>query len=108
MKSYLFLTFAIVFEVAGTLLLPVSQNFTKMLPTAVLFLSYAISFYLLTFAVQTIPIAVVYATWSGLGIFLIAIFGRIVFAQPLSWPTIFGLGLIVIGVSIVNVYSNAH
>jgi len=68
---YLFLTFAIFLEVTGTLLLPVSQNFTRLIPTIALCVSYGASFYFLTLALNALPIAVVYATWSGLGIFLI-------------------------------------
>ena len=68
-KSYLFLTLAILFEVAGTMLLPVSQNFTKLAPTIGLMFAYIVSFYFLTFALQSIPIGIVYATWAGLGVF---------------------------------------
>ena len=89
-KTYLFLVGAIFCEVAGTMLLPVSQNFTKLLPTVVLSILYLSAFYLLTFVVNKLPIAIVYATWSGLGIFTIAILG---------------LFLIVIGVILVNSYN---
>ena len=65
LKTYLFLFGAIFFEVAGTLLLPVSQNFTKIIPTTSLAIFYLSAFYLLTFVVNKLPIAVVYATWSG-------------------------------------------
>ena len=71
---YLFLTFAIFLEITGTLLLPVSQNFTRLIPTIALCVSYGASFYFLTLALNALPIAVVYATWSGLGIFLITFF----------------------------------
>ena len=67
-----------------------------------LFLS---AFYLLTFVVNILPIAIVYATWSGLGVFTIAILGYIFFKQSLSWPEILGLFLIVIGVILINVFS---
>ena len=76
-KTYLFLVGAIFFEVAGTMLLPVSQNFTKIIPTVALSIFYLSAFYLLTFVVNKLPIAVVYATWSGLGIYTIAILGYI-------------------------------
>ena len=73
-KTYIFLIGAIFCEVAGTMLLPVSQNFTKLIPTVALSIFYLCAFYLLTFVVNKLPIAIVYATWSGLGIFTIAIF----------------------------------
>tara|TARA_Y100000996_G_C22429577_1_gene605041 strand:- start:482 stop:814 length:333 start_codon:yes stop_codon:yes gene_type:complete len=105
-KTYLFLIGAIFCEVAGTMLLPVSQNFTKFVPTFSLTVFYLTAFYLLTFVVNKLPIAIVYATWSGLGIFTIAILGYIFFKQTLSWQAVLGLFLIVIGVVLVNVFSN--
>ena len=105
-KTYLFLFGAIIFEVTGTMLLPVTQNFTKLIPTSILAICYLCAFYLLTFVVNKLPIAIVYATWSGLGIFTIAILGYIFFKQSLSWQAILGLFLIVMGVILVNTYSS--
>ena len=104
-KTYSFLIIAIFCEVCGTMLLPVSNNFTKIIPTAALAVFYLTSFYLLTFVVDKLPIAIVYATWSGLGIFTIAILGYIFFKQSLSWQAILGLFLIVIGVVLVNSFT---
>ena len=104
-KTYLILIVAIFFEVGGTMLLPVSQNFTKIIPTTTLAVFYLLSFYLITFVVDKIPIAIVYATWSGLGVFTVAILGYIFFKQSLSWQGVLGLFLIVIGVVLVNNFS---
>ena len=104
-KTYIFLFGAIFCEVAGTMLLPVSKNFTKLIPTFSLAIFYLVAFYLLTFVVNKLPIAIVYATWSGLGIFTIAILGYIFFKQTLPWQAIVGLFLIVIGVILVNAYT---
>ena len=104
-KTYLFLIGAIFCEVAGTMLLPVTQNFTKFVPTTFLAIFYIIAFYLLTFVVNKLPIAIVYATWSGLGIFTISILGYIFFKQTLAWQAIVGLFLIVIGVVLVNSFT---
>ena len=104
-KIYIFLIGAIFCEVAGTMLLPVSQNFTKIVPTLALSVFYLTAFYLLTFVVNKLPIAIVYATWSGLGIFTIAILGYILFKQTLAWQAIMGLFLIVIGVILVNSFA---
>ena len=104
-KTYIFLIAAIFCEVAGTMLLPVSQNFTKIIPTIGLSIFYLTAFYLLTFVVNKLPIAIVYATWSGLGIFTIAILGYIFFKQTLAWQAIVGLFLIVIGVILVNIFT---
>ena len=104
-KTYIILTVAIFFEVGGTMLLPVSQNFTKIIPTTALAILYLASFYLITFVVDKIPIAIVYATWSGLGVFTVAILGYFLFKQSLSWQAVLGLFLIVIGVILVNSFT---
>ena len=106
--NYVYLFFAIMLEVTGTMLLPASQNFTKAVPTVSLGICYMASFYLLTFAIRTIPVPIVYATWSGLGIFTIAIASVLIFKQTLSLLVIFGLFLIVIGVVLVNLYGPVH
>ena len=87
------------------MLLPVSQNFTKAIPTVCLTIFYLTSFYLMTFVMDKLPIAIVYATWSGLGVFTIAILGYIFFKQTLAWQAIAGLFLIVIGVVLVNSFT---
>ena len=104
-KTYSFLLIAILCEVAGTMLLPVSQNFSKVIPTICLTIFYLISFYLMTFVMDKLPIAIVYATWSGLGVFTIAILGYFFFKQTLAWQAIAGLLLIVIGVILVNSFT---
>ena len=106
--NYVYLFFAVLLEVTGTMLLPASQNFTKAVPTVSLVICYMASIYLLTFAIRTIPVPIVYATWSGLGIFTIAIASTVIFKQTLSLPVIFGLFLIVIGVVLVNLYGPVH
>ena len=105
LKTYFFLIGAIFCEVAGTMLLPVTQNFTKFIPTTFLTIFYLCAFYLLTFVVNKLPIAIVYATWSGLGVFTIAILGYFFFKQTLAWQAIAGLFLIVIGVILVNSFT---
>ena len=104
-KTYAILLVAIFCEVAGTMLLPVSNNFTRVLPTICLALFYLTSFYLMTFVMDKIPIAIVYATWSGLGVFTIAILGYFFFKQTLAWQAIVGLFLIVLGVILVNSFA---
>ena len=108
MKSYIFLSLAIILEVFGTMMLPVSQNFTKIAPTVALVIAYVCSFYCLTFALKAIPIAVVYASWAGLGVFLIAILSKLLFDQSLSWQVILGLILIIVGVVLVNTFAGSH
>ena len=95
---------AIAFEVTGTMLLPATHNFTKVLPTTILLVSYALSFYFLALVSQKLPLSIVYASWAGIGVFSIAILSYFFYKQALNWQTIVGLFLIVAGVTIVNIY----
>jgi small multidrug resistance pump len=104
MNLYLVLIAAIAFEVFGTMLLPVSQNFTKILPSTVLLVSYGLSFYLLSFLSQKLSLALIYATWAGMGVFSIALFSYFFYKQTLNWQSIIGLFLIIVGVVLVNFY----
>ena len=99
---------AIAFEVLGTMLLPASQNFSKLLPTTILLISYGSSFYLLALLSQKLPLAIIYASWAGLGVFSVALLSAIIYKQTLNWQTISGLFLIVIGVTIVNIYRGQY
>ena len=104
MNSYFLLLGAIAFEVIGTLLLPASQGFNRLVPSALVVGSYGASFYLLSIVVQKLPLAVVYASWAGLGVFSVAILSAIFYQQTLNAPTVLGLFLIVAGVTLVNVF----
>ena len=104
MYLYLMLFSAIAFEVMGTMLLPASQNFTKALPTTILLVSYGVSFYFLALVSQKLPLSIVYASWAGIGVFSVAILSYFFYKQTLNWQTIIGLFLIVIGVTVVNLY----
>ena len=104
MSSYLLLFAAIVFEVLGTMMLPLTQNFTKALPITMLFIAYGLSFYFLAVVCQKLPLSVVYASWAGIGVFSVAILSYFFYKQALNWQTIVGLFLIVAGVTIVNIY----
>ena len=108
MNPYITLFLAIIFEVLGTVLLPVSQNFTKPLPTAILLLSYGISFYFLAIVSQKLPLSLVYASWSGIGVFTVALLSYIFYKEALNWQMISGLFLIVLGVTIVNIYKSVN
>ena len=104
--SYIYLSGAILCEVVGTMVLPLSENFSKPIPSLISIVAYVLAFYLLTFAMESIPIAVVYATWSGLGIFLISILGFTIYGQTLQWQSILGLLFIVFGVVLVNSFAS--
>jgi len=102
--SYVYLIGAILCEVTGTMLLPISKNFTRPLISISLVIAYVMAFYLLTFALKEIPLAIAYATWAGMGIFLITVLGYFFYSESLQWQTVLGLVLIAVGVAIVNVY----
>ena len=104
--SYIYLIGAILCEVTGTMLLPVSKNFTKPIISIILVLAYVMAFYLLTFALKEIPLAIAYATWAGMGVFLVTLLGYYFYSDSLQWQSLVGLLLIAIGVAIVNFYKN--
>ena len=106
--SYLYLIGAILCEVTGTMLLPVSKNFTRPIISIILVLAYVLAFYLLTFALKEIPLAIAYATWAGMGVFLISVLGYFFYSEPLQWQSVIGLILIAIGVAIVNIYKKTE
>ncbi len=103
--AYLYLAGAIVFEILGTNLLKKTEGFTNLLYTAIVLISYGVAFYGLSIAVKTLPIGLVYATWSGAGIVLVALVSYILFKQPLDMAAIIGMSLIVVGVFLMNVVS---
>ena len=88
--NYIYLFVAVLLEVTGTMLLPVTANFTRIGPTIIMVICYVAAFWLLTFAIRAIPISIVYATWSGLGTFTIALLGALIFKQTLNWQAIVG------------------
>ena len=106
--SYLYLIGAILCEVTGTMLLPVSKNFTRPIISIILVLAYVLAFYLLTFALKEIPRAIAYATWAGMGVFLISVLGYFFYSESLQWQSMIGLLLIAIGVAMVNIYKKTE
>ena len=103
---YLTLFFAILAETVGTSALQASQQFTRPGPSILVVISYAAAFYLLSMTLKVMPVGVVYAIWSGLGIVLIALAGRVIFGQKLDIAALIGLGLIIAGVIVLHVFSN--
>ena len=104
---WVYLAFAILFETVGTTALKASQQFTRPLPSVLVVLAYGVSFFLLAKALLYIPVGVAYAIWSGLGIVFIALIGWFVFAQRLDGPALAGIGLIVAGIAVINLFSDA-
>lgn len=103
--AYVYLGIAIVSEVIATTALKASDGFTRWWPSVVTVVGYAVAFYCLALTLRLIPTGVAYAIWSGVGIVLISIVGWVAFKQSLDWPAIVGMGLIVAGVVVINVFS---
>ena len=104
---WLYLAVAIVFETIGTTALKASDGMTRLAPSLLVVLAYALSFWLLALVLRIITVGVAYAIWSGLGICLIAAIGWVVFGQRLDTPAILGLGMIIAGIVVINVFSDS-
>ena len=96
---------AVLFETIGTTALQASAQFTKLGPSIIVVVSYALAFYLLALTLKHMPVGVMYAIWSGSGIVLIAIIGWVVFQQALDWPAIVGMAMILGGIVIIQLFS---
>lgn len=107
MSPWFFLAIAIVAEVIGTSFLKSSDGFTRLWPSIAVLVSYVLAFYFLALTLRTIPVGIAYAVWAGAGIGLIALIGWAVFGQALDAVAILGIGLIVAGVVVLNVFSSS-
>ncbi|EKY3232889.1 QacE family quaternary ammonium compound efflux SMR transporter [Cronobacter malonaticus] len=105
--TWLLLSVAIVCEVIGTTFLKLSEGFTRLLPTLVTALCYVIAFWCLSVTMRTIPTGIIYAIWSGVGVVLIGVVGWIFLGQKLDLPAMLGMGLIIAGVLVINLFSHA-
>lgn len=106
-KPYILLIAAVAAEVIGTSALQASQQFTRFWPTVLVVLGYGAAFYFLGLTLRFLPVGIVYAVWSGLGIVLIALIGWAVFGQRLDAAAVLGIGLILAGVVVLHFFSNA-
>ena len=100
--AYMLLVLAIILEITGTSFVKDTVGFTKWVPTIICLGTICFSYYLMSHVVGFIPVGITYATWSGLGIAAITIIGVFKYNQIPNIPTIIGLGLIIVGVVIVN------
>lgn len=104
---WIYLAVAIVSEVIGTAALKAAQGFTRGVPTLLVVTGYGISFYFLSLVLRTIPLGVSYAIWSGVGIALVTLTGWFIYDQRLDLPTFLGIGLIIAGVIVINVFGQS-
>jgi len=105
MSPWLFLSIAIVSEVAATLALKASAEFTKLIPSIIVVLGYSSAFYFLSLTLRDIPVGIAYAVWCGAGVLLVALISLLLFDEPLSLTAILGMVLIVAGVALVQMSS---
>jgi small multidrug resistance pump len=107
LSAYAALFTAIVLEVIGTTLLQKSAQFTRLWPTLGMAVCYLGAFWFLSLTLRTVPVGLAYAIWSGLGIVLISLIGWRVFGQALDPPAMIGIGLIIAGVVVINLFSKS-
>ena len=105
MSGYVWLAIAIVAEVIGTSALRASEGFSRLWPSLVVLAGYGVAFYCLSLTLKSLPVGIAYAIWSGVGIVLITLVALVVYRQVPDVAAIAGLGLIVAGVVVLNLFS---
>ena len=103
--GYLYLLIAIIGEVVATTYLKSTNNFSEVMPTTYVVTGYGIAFYFMMLAMKTIPIAITYSIWAGIGISAITILGALKYKEVPDLMALIGLGLIIVGVIILVFYS---
>ena len=105
---HIYLMIAIASEVVGTTALKSAEGFTRLGPSVIVVAGYSSAFYFLSLSLERFSVGIAYAIWAGLGIVLIALLGFVVHGQKLDLPAIAGLGLIISGVAVINLWSNTQ
>ena len=105
---WLYLTLAILSEVAGTTCMKLSAGFTKSIPSALMWLFYGVCFYFLTLTLKKVDVSVAYAIWSGVGTALIATVGVLYFREPMSILKVVGIVAIIGVVVALNMSGGTH
>lgn len=106
--GWVFLSLAIVLELSGTVSMKLSEGFTRLTPSVLMFIFYGASFTFLNFALKSMEVSTVYAIWSGVGIVLIAIVGIFIFQEKLSLSAVLWIGVIVVGVIGLSISNRGH
>lgn len=105
--SWIYLSIAIGAEIIATSALKSAAGFTRLVPSLITVAGYSIAFYCLSLSLRTIPVGIAYAVWSGVGIVAISLIGILFFKQHLDMPALLGIGLIIAGVLVLNVFSKS-
>ncbi|WP_445630041.1 DMT family transporter [Nostoc sp. DSM 114167] len=100
--SWIYLILAILFEVSGTTCMKLSQGFTKIVPSVLIFVFYGLCFTFLTFALKKLEVSIAYSVWAGLGTILVALIGIIWFRESATFIKLVSIALIIIGVIGIN------
>jgi len=103
--AYVYLAIAIIAEVAATSALKASQEFTQLVPSIVVIVGYGLAFYFMALTLRTIPVGITYAIWSGIGIVLVAVVAAVLYKQVPDVPAMLGIGLIIAGVVVIQLFS---
>ena len=103
--AYIYLSIAIVAEVAATSALKASEEFTRLWPSLMVVTGYAIAFYCMTLTLRSLPVGITYAIWSGMGIVLVAFAAAVLYKQMPDLPAMLGMGLIIAGVVVIQLFS---
>ncbi|MBS9716114.1 DMT family transporter [Pseudohalocynthiibacter aestuariivivens] len=104
---YVYLILAVMAETIGTTALQASHQFSRLIPSIIVVVGYGISFYLLALTLKSMPVGIVYAIWSALGIVFIAAIGFLAFGQKLDFAAILGIGFILLGILVIHLFSNS-
>jgi small multidrug resistance pump len=104
-QAWVVLSAAILLEVAGTVCMRLSNSFSRLIPSLLIFAFYAAAFALNTFVTRALGVSVVYAVWSGVGTVLTALIGYLYFKEPATALKMLSVGMIVIGVTGLHVAS---
>ncbi len=105
MIAYLYLGVAITAEVIATSALRAAEGFTVLIPSVIAIVGYVVAFYFLSLTLKTMPVGVAYAIWSGVGIVVVSIVAFVLYKQVLDLPALLGMGLIMAGVLVINLFS---
>lgn len=106
--GYVYLGLAIVLELCGTMCMKLSDGFENKIFAAGTLISFGACFYFSALSMKTIPLNILYATWSGLGIVFAAVIAKIFFHETVSTPGLIGIVLIVVGVVLCNFFGENH
>ena len=105
--KWVYLVLAIVGELVGTSALKDAEGFTRLWPSLISIAGYVVAFYFLSLSLKDIPVGIAYAMWSAIGIVLVSIVGYFLYDQKIDLPAMVGIGLIIIGVVVMNLFSKS-